>query len=131
MAGIRGGGSPVEKILQMAADAMHGDTRLEPRNPDHNNYVIDSVMSWYWHQKGMPDNALTKAKEALLDVDNTHFPSETEKNVVLAGIHELMANIYSDHGRLAEMIEAEKAAVDLGVPTVHAQLICLGNYGLK
>ncbi|HEY5210825.1 MAG TPA: hypothetical protein VIJ42_15410 [Stellaceae bacterium] len=119
------------KLLETAGAAMHSDTKLEAGNPGHNDYAIDNALSNYWHAMGSLDNALKKAKEALLDIENTRFPSAAEKNEALAAVHEQMARLYTDLGRATDAIDAEQAALDLGVRAEQPQLLCSAIYGLK
>ena len=126
-----GGETLTGGILEIVADAMHSNTELTPDKPATNSYVIDSLVAQSWYRKGFYDNALTKAREALKDIDAATFPSAAEKDRAIAGIVEQIGAVYGHLGQYADMIAYEQAAVSLGDVTREEQYICYGYYQLK
>jgi hypothetical protein len=118
-------------ILQLAATAMHSDTRLKREEPGHNDYVIEKLAAQSWYTKGFYDNALTKYQDALTAIDATAFPSEEDKDLALAAVYEDIARVHNQNHQYADMIAAEKAAVSIGNLTQVEHFICYAYYRLK
>lgn len=130
IAGTDDSGVVSGELLAMAGAAMHSDTNPEARNPGSNDYAVDNALSNYWHTMGSMDRPVKKAKEALLDIANTKFPSAAEKNEALAPVYEQLARLNGELGRRADAIDAEKSAVDLGVRIYQPELLCANIYAL-
>jgi tetratricopeptide (TPR) repeat protein len=118
-------------ILQLAATSMHSDTQLVRREPGRNDYVIDKLVAKSWYAKGFYDNAVTKYQDALKTIDATAFPSEEEKDLAVAAIHEDIARVHNQLHQYADMITSEKIAVATGNLTQVEYFICYGLYKLK
>jgi tetratricopeptide (TPR) repeat protein len=130
---LRTGGADVYSgaVLQLAATAMHSDTQLVRRDPGRNDYVIDRLVAQSWYGKGFYDNALSKYRDALKSIDATTFPSEEEKDLAVAAVHEDIARAHSHLHQYPDMIASEKIAVATGNLTQMEHLICAGLYRLK
>jgi tetratricopeptide (TPR) repeat protein len=118
-------------ILQLAATAMHSNTQLKEDKLGASSYVIDKAVSESWYLKGFYDNALSKEREALKDVEFTAFPSEEDKDLAVAGIYEYIGGIYNKLNQYADMIAYEQAAIVLGNVTDDEHFICYGYFRLK
>lgn len=126
-----GGDTYSGAILQIAATSMHSDTQLKEDKPDsRKDYVIDELVAESWHDKGFHENEMTKYKEALTDAQSAAFPSEEEKNLVIASIYDKLSTAAERQNQYVDEIAFEKAAVTLGV-TSHEYYICHGYYKLK
>jgi len=118
-------------VLQLAANAMHSDTKLKEDAPGHNDYVIDEAVGHSWYLKGFYDNALTKFQEALKDIDIAAFPDEEEKDLARSAIYDRISFAYSKLHQYVDVIVYEKAAIALGGETGDEQFICYGYHELK
>ncbi|MFZ0692724.1 MAG: hypothetical protein WAN51_00985, partial [Alphaproteobacteria bacterium] len=131
MLATAGGDAYSGAILQLAASAMHSDTRLMEDKPGHNDYVIDEAVGYSWYLKGFYDNALTKFQEALKDIDTAAFPDEEEKDVAVSYIYDRLAAVYNKLHQYVDIIVYEKIAIALGGKTGTEHFICYGYHELK
>jgi tetratricopeptide (TPR) repeat protein len=118
-------------ILQFAATSMHSDSQLRQDSPHANNYVIDKLVAQSWRAKGFYDNALEKERQALKDIEVAAFPSQTEKDLAIAGVYESMAAAFDRLDQYSDMTAHEKAATALGGGAGFRHLICYGYDKLK
>src|SRR5208282_2635787 len=118
-------------ILQLAASAMHSDTKLKEDTPGHNDYVIDEAVAHSWYLKGFYDNALTKNQEAHKDVEIAAFPDEEEKDLAASSIYDRLAATYDRLHQYIDMIVYEKAAIAVGGETDNEHFICYAYRELK
>jgi tetratricopeptide (TPR) repeat protein len=118
-------------VLQLAANAMHSNTQLKEDKSGHNNYIIDEAVAESWYQKRFYDNALTKYREALEDVEFAEFGSEEQKDAATSFIYDHLAGVSTALHQYVDLIVFEKAAIALGGKTGNEHLICYGYYQLK
>jgi tetratricopeptide (TPR) repeat protein len=116
-------------LLQIAASAMHSDTKLETQG--YASYVIDLAVADSWYQKGFFDNALKKSRDALRDVDQEHFSNDEDRYLSEAKIYEYIAGIYNATKQFENEIVYENAAVAIGHLTAYQSMNCHAFYELK
>ncbi len=129
--GIPGGEAQSAAMLQLAADIMNGDTQLKQARPGKNNYAIDQAVAMSWYLKGFYENALTKDRDALADLDAATFSSDEQKLRVMASIYEHMADSYDELHQYIDVIVSLKAVMALVGTTDSEYLICEAYYSLK
>jgi tetratricopeptide (TPR) repeat protein len=110
---------------------MHSDTQLKQQVARHGDYIIDKLVAASWFAKGFNDNALTKYRDALRTIETTAFPDEEAKDLAVAGIYEEIARVHNKLHQYADMIAAERTAVEIGNLTQLEHFICYGYYQLK
>jgi tetratricopeptide (TPR) repeat protein len=118
-------------VLDLAAAAMHSDTRLKEDKPGPNNYIIDEAVAESWYQKKFYDNAITKYQEALRDLKLAAFPNEEERNLAASLIYDRLAGASDKLHQYIDIIVYESAAIAAGGKTGHEHFICYGYYQLK
>lgn len=101
-------------ILQMAASKLGVETQLSESNPGHNNYLLDDLIARVWLQSGYNDNAEKKFEEALVDIGNTHFSSEEEKDMAESDIYDSLMYLAQRKSQYLEMIVYQNAADAFG-----------------
>jgi len=118
-------------LLQLVADNMHSETKLEADNPGHNNYVIDLAVASSWFHKDFLDNALKKSQDALHDIHATNFPNAEDKYLAQASVYQLIARIYYAMRQLENEIVYENAAAMTGHLTGYGFLTCFAYHKLQ
>ncbi|PZM14404.1 hypothetical protein CPY51_11590 [Rhizobium tubonense] len=118
-------------ILLAAANGYSSDTRLQEDPTAGHNFLIDKLVGRSWLQKGSPENALTKYKEALQHLNSATFPSEGQKYSAVANIQETLVRIYSAQKQYDDMIASAKAALDAGGNDFNRVQLCFAYYQLK
>ncbi|NEJ86273.1 hypothetical protein GR223_09990 [Rhizobium leguminosarum] len=118
-------------LLQIAADSYGADPRLVETDGGKHNFIIDKLVARSWFYKGFYDNAITKYKEALSNIEATPFPTPEQKDMAVADIYENLASIYSRYSRPDEMLDAAKAALALDGKASTRIHLCFGNYQIK
>lgn len=126
-----GGESYSGRLLQIAADSYGADPRLVETDGGKHNFIIDELVAGSWLNKRFYDNAITKYKEALSNIETAPFPTQEQKDMEIAEIHESLAWIYSRYRRPAEMIDSAKAALALNGKASNRVYLCFGNYQIK
>ncbi|MBB3655543.1 tetratricopeptide (TPR) repeat protein [Rhizobium sp. BK650] len=126
-----GGESYSGRLLQIAADSYGADPRLVETDGGKHNFIIDKLVAGSWLNKRFYDNAITKYKEALSNMEAAPFPTPEQKDIAVADIHESLAWIYSRYERPTEMIASAKAALALDGKAANRIYLCFGNYQIK
>lgn len=86
--------------------------------------IIDQLVAESWLYQGFYDYAITKYKEALSHIDAAFFPSPEEKDLALAQIYEMLAQIYSKYSRPADIATAAQAALALDESASNHLYLC-------
>lgn len=128
-----GGEHYAANILQLAAERMGSQTQLVDNNPGHNSYVLDSITANVWYLKHHYDNAEKKYKEALLDIENTAFPSEEEKYIEISKVYDDLSGIYDASSQFTHAIAYQNGAIATGGEVYNDSrfISCVGYYSLK
>jgi len=105
--------SGVDTLLQKAAAVMGTDNRISDQ-PGHNSYVIDDVTARVWARIGNPANAEKKYLDALMDVENTPFRDEVQKDLALASIYDDLTQLSDANGQYINLIVYTDAANAVG-----------------
>jgi tetratricopeptide (TPR) repeat protein len=128
-------GSPaaVGGVLQMAASIMGSDNRMMDDPTTHNSYVLDDITARVWTQMDNLANADKKFREALSDVEHTHFPDEAQKATAFAKIFADMGEVANDNSQFMDIIVYQHAIVAVAgsnySATPHRE--CYAYYRLK
>ncbi|QND57953.1 tetratricopeptide repeat protein [Mesorhizobium huakuii] len=123
-----GGETYAGAALQLAASAMHSDTQLVENDPGHNDYIIDAVVAQSWSWKGFYDNAISKNREALRDIDKSEFPDEAARDLATSTIYLQMLDPLSYQSRFDDVVAYSRAALDLGNQVDWEHYICYAYY---
>lgn len=111
-------------MLQLAANAMHTDTRLREEDMGPHDYMIDRTVAASWFDQNFYQNALTKYREALKTARSTIFSDEEERDLALASIYERIADTYYLLHQYTDTIAAEEAAMALDARVQDTVSIC-------
>jgi tetratricopeptide (TPR) repeat protein len=120
----RGGDTHAGALLQLVASAMHSDTQLAEKDGGHNDYVIDAVVAQSWYWKGYFDNAISKNREALADIEKSEFPDDAARDLATSTIYAQMLDPLSYQSRFDEVVAYARAALDLGNQVDWEHYIC-------
>jgi tetratricopeptide (TPR) repeat protein len=132
MINVRGGATYSGAVLQLAADAMGSEIQLMENDPGNNNYMLDQMTANIWFDLGHNENAETKYKEALKDIESMAFPGEEEKAMAQVPIYNRLAWIYDRKGQLTNVIAYHRAAVALAGQNQGSRfLACRAFYKLQ
>ena len=120
-------------FLQLAANNLHSDIALVAGDVGKNNFMMDKLAGMVWYQKGRFDNAETLFKRAIVDLRNTRFPSEEERDLALARLYDDLADAYNRTYRYRKVVVYQKAADILAGPVRRGRsdLECAALFNLK
>jgi tetratricopeptide (TPR) repeat protein len=119
-------------ILTMAANSMNTDIRMS-RESERNSYVLDDITAKVWSIDGNAANAEKKFQQALIDVEQTSFSDEAQKDEALAEILDDMVTFADRYAQFADIITYFDAARAVGGPnhTDTPWMKCYALDGLK
>lgn len=141
MIDIAGARAYSSAMLEQAAEAMHSDTELDPKQARPSDYIIDELVAERY--RDAPGIAINKLKQALRDIDKTMFAHAVDKDQEESFIYDKIAGLYNQSrdpsvdqhcpdgnfwicGAI-NAIAYETAAKALNKTTQHDSLICT-NY---
>jgi tetratricopeptide (TPR) repeat protein len=101
------------EILQTAANIMGSDTRLTHVS-GHNSYMLDDVTAQVWEKAGYLENADQKFRDALVDIDQTKFHDEAERDLAAKTVLTHLMSLYRANSQWLNTIIFYDAAESVG-----------------